>query len=122
MTLKAKRLARRLLRQNRGTAKITARSWRVIARDDYQDRINFATLNRFALSQGDWLPKDESALIALGLKRERKAHHPHALCLFDMATSVLRRALDQRESMPPVDPRILRQFAKLGWLHRAGAR
>lgn len=118
MSSKARTLARRLLRQNRGTAKITARSWRVIAREDFNDKINNTTLCRFAKSQGEWLPKDKRILIALGLKHERKAKH-QCRDLFDMATNALRRAFDQRESMPPVDPRILKQFVKLGWLTRS---
>lgn len=64
---KAKKLARKLLRENRH-----GRSWRVIAREDYQDQVSFATLNRFAIHKGEWLPKDEAILIALGLKKERR--------------------------------------------------
>jgi hypothetical protein len=62
VSYKAKRLASALLRENR-----RGRSWRTIARDDYQDRVNFATLNRIATSRGEWLPKDEEILKVLGL-------------------------------------------------------
>ncbi len=61
---KARKLARSLLRQNRN-----GRSWRVIANEDYQGKVNYATLNRFAISKGTWIPKDEKILIALGLKK-----------------------------------------------------
>jgi hypothetical protein len=63
----AKKLARRLLRENRH-----GRSWRAIAHEDYQDRISFATLNRIAIHKGEWLPKDENVLILLGLKKPHR--------------------------------------------------
>lgn len=116
----AKKLARRLLKQNRGTASITARSWRVIARDDYQNKIPHGTLCRFALEDGDWLPKDEYQYV-LGIKHERKVKPEQPRELFDMATSTLRKALTDRKEMPKIDPRILREFRKLGWLKRSQA-
>jgi hypothetical protein len=61
VSYKAKRLARTLLKKNK------ERSWRQIAKDDYGDRVSFATLNRIAISKGDWLPKDEEVLKVLGL-------------------------------------------------------
>jgi hypothetical protein len=123
MSSKAKTIARRLLRQNRGTRSITPRSWRVIAREDYQNKIPHGTLCRFALEDGAWLPKDEYQYV-LGLKRERKATHAQHKDLFDMATDTLRNALINREPMPPLDPRIVKQFIKLGWMkrERVGAR
>jgi hypothetical protein len=123
MSSKAKTIARRLLKQNRGTRSITPRSWRVIAREDYQDKIPNGTLSRFALADGEWLPKDEYQYL-LGLKRERKATHAQPKDLFDMATDTLRNALIHREPMPPLDPRIVKQFIKLGWMkrERVGAR
>jgi hypothetical protein len=64
---RARLLARHLIAQHsRG------RSWRTIAREDYCDRVHFATLNRIAKTGGEWLPKDAQILAALGLKRERK--------------------------------------------------
>ena len=48
------------------------RSWRTIAREDYGNQVHFATLNRIALSAGEWLPKDKQVLTALGLRKERK--------------------------------------------------
>lgn len=122
MSSKAKTLARRLLKQNRGTRSIPARSWRVIAREDFNNQINYATLCRFAINDGEWLPKDEHLQVVLGLKRERKsASHKQPRDLFDMATSTLRKMINQRETMPPVDPRIIKQFAKLGWLQKVKA-
>lgn len=59
---KAKKTALKLLRENR-----RGRSWRVIARD--YPGVNFATLNRFAIHKGEWLPADEKILISLGLKK-----------------------------------------------------
>lgn len=111
----AKKLARRLLKQNRGTRSIPARSWRVIAREDYQNKIPAGTLCRFANSDGEWLPKIDHQIL-LGLKRERKAAHQQPKDLFDMATSTLRSALINRQPMPDVDPRIMREFKKLGWI------
>lgn len=61
----AKRTAVGLLRKNR------SRSWRTISREDYQGRVNHATLNRFANSKGAWVPKDEKILRALGLIKPR---------------------------------------------------
>ena len=55
-------LAKRLQGENR-----SGRSWRRIAREDYKDKVNFATLNRIANSGGKWLPKKRKILIALGL-------------------------------------------------------
>jgi hypothetical protein len=119
MSSKAKTLARRLLKQNRGTRSITARSWRVIAHDDYQDKIPAGTLCRFALEDGEWMPKDEY-LFVLGIKHERKAKLQQPKDLFDMATNTLREKLDRREEMPDTDPRVIKQFVKLGWLEKVG--
>lgn len=58
---RAKKIARRLLRENR-----RGRTWREIAREDYDNKISHALLNKFALRQGEWLPNEE-ALIVLGL-------------------------------------------------------
>ncbi len=124
MSPKAKTLARRLLKQNRGTRSFPARSWRVIAREDYGDQIHNATLCRFAISEGEWIPKDEHLQIVLGLKRPRKQTNNQPRDLFDMATSTLKIMLENRETMPDPDPRIIKQFVKLGWLKRTrvGAR
>jgi len=97
MSSKAKKIARRLLKQNRGTASITARPWRVIAREDYQDKIPNGTLSRFALSDGEWLPKDEYQIL-LGLKPAPRTAH-EARDLFDMPTPVLLWKLINREVM-----------------------
>jgi hypothetical protein len=62
VTDRAKMLAKRLLDENgRG------RSWREIARADYSNKVNFATLNRFAIHEGKWMPKDRRILKVLGL-------------------------------------------------------
>lgn len=65
---RARKTARRLLRENRKSG----RSWRVIAREDYDDKINITTLCRFAITKGEWFPKDERLQIILGLRKERK--------------------------------------------------
>lgn len=120
MSPKAKMLARRLLRENRGTRNKPPRSWRAIARDDYQNKINYATLNRFALSEGAWLPKTkelrEEFLIVLGLKKPRtvKPHSPKMIS--DMTEKELINAIANRKPMPRIDPRIIKQFVKLKWL------
>lgn len=64
---RAKRLARRLLRENRKYG----RSWRSIAHEDFKDRIHNATLCRFAITKGTWMPKDKDMLIVLGLIKPR---------------------------------------------------
>lgn len=65
---RARKAARTLLRENRKNG----RSWRVIAREDFSDAIPAGTLNRFALSKGEWFPKDERLQIILGLRKERQ--------------------------------------------------
>jgi hypothetical protein len=96
-----KMIARRLLRQNRGTRKIQARSWRQIAREDYNDKVGHAVIYRFATSEGIWQPKDERLQIALGLKKAKKPVTPKAPCqLIDMCVDELRKALINRQPMP----------------------
>lgn len=124
MSSKPKTFARRLLRKNRGTRTKPARSWRVIARDDFANNIPAGTLCRFAKADGEWIPKDDALQIALGLKHSRisKPHQPKMLS--DMTEKTLLYALDHRTPMPRVDPRIIKAFKQLGWLKRvkAGAR
>jgi len=98
MSSKAKTIARRLLRQNRGTASITARTWRKIAHDDYQDKIPVGTLCRFALSDGEWLPKEEYQIL-LGLKRPARTQAPQFKDLFDTPSNILLWMLQHREVM-----------------------
>ena len=62
LTDRAFALAKRLLSENR-----SGRSWRKIARQDFGDKVNFATLNRIAKSGGHWLPKNRKLLRVLGL-------------------------------------------------------
>lgn len=111
MSSKAKTLARRLLRQNR------KKSWRQIAREDFNGKINHATLNRFANSEGEWIPKDENLQIILGLKHPRKAKQHKACDLFDMPMPELLKALQNREPMPE-DPRMFNAFKKAGFFKR----
>lgn len=120
MSSKAKTIARRLLKQNRGTPSIPARPWRTIAREDYGDKIPNGTLSRFALSDGEWLPKDEYQYL-LGLKRERKATHSQPKDLFDMATDTLRWKLTHREPMPPLSQQREREIKKMYRVQRVGA-
>ena len=63
-SIKAKKLARRLLRENK-----RGRTWRVIAREDFDNQVNYATLNRIAREKGSWIPKDERLQIILGLRQ-----------------------------------------------------
>lgn len=114
MSSKAKSLALSLLRQNRKFK----RSWRVIAREDFNGTVNHATLNRIAINRGTWLPKDKNILIALGLIQPRKEKKRMPQNIFDMGTAQLRKALQNRKTMPPPDPRILNQFVKLGWMKK----
>jgi hypothetical protein len=88
---RARRLARRLLRENRKLG----RSWRTIAREDFGDQINFATLNRFALSEGKWIPNEKIQTV-LGLKKPRKERKP----LTPIQEAIKRMAKDTRELIP----------------------
>lgn len=70
---KVKKLARMLLRENR-----RGRSWRTIAREDYQGRIDQSTLSRIARGKGVWTPRDEKILVILGLKKPCQPKPPLA--------------------------------------------
>lgn len=63
---KAKKLARKLLRENSDGA-----TWRELS-EKYG--VNHATLNRIANSRGAWLPKDETILKKLGLVTTRSPY------------------------------------------------
>ena len=67
MSNTAQGLSERLLSENR-----SGRSWRTIAREDFGDQVNFATLNRIAREGGQWLPKDRKVLRVLGLIEPKK--------------------------------------------------
>jgi hypothetical protein len=97
MSPRAKRLARKLLRENRGTRKNPGRPWRVISQDDYNGAVHHATLCRIATSHGEWIPKDRHILIALGLIHERKKK-------------------SSQPSEPLTIPRIAHLLRQLGWL------
>lgn len=114
MPPKAKTIARRLLRENLRNE----RSWRRIAREDFNAEIAPGTLCRFALSKGEWTPKDERLQVLLGLKRERK-QNPQRAALFEMTADALRNALAHREEMPAPDPRVMKAFVKAGLLKRS---
>lgn len=66
---KAQRLAKRLLRENK-----RGRTWRTIAREDFNDQVNYATLNRITREKGAWIPKDEQLQIILGLRQPCAPH------------------------------------------------
>ena len=121
MSSKAKTLARRLLRENRGTRSHASRSWRVMAREDYQNKIPAGTLCRFAKAEGEWMPSDEHQII-LGLKHERKAKTHKPCDLFDMQTHELLKALQTRETVPPINPRMFNAFKRAGFFSRSKAR
>jgi hypothetical protein len=99
---KAKIIAGRLLRKNRGTRKIQARSWRAIVREDYPGGIiKPGTLSRFATSRGTWIPAREEIQIALGLKHAKKQKtHRAPTPLIDMCMDELCKAFINRETMP----------------------
>ena len=83
----AKKSALELLRENR-----RGRSWRAIAHEDFKDQINHATLNRFANSKGEWLPKDKRLLVMLGLILP-----PRRKRIFDMSARELLWCLEHRQ-------------------------
>jgi hypothetical protein len=113
-TPKAKKAALRLLRENLHNE----RSWRAISQEDYNGEIPAGTLCLFAKMRGAYLPQNERYLVLLGLKKERAPHVVANQSLHDMATATLKKLLENRQEMPPVDPRIVREFKKLGWLTR----
>jgi len=67
-----KKLARELLRENRKKG----RAWRTIAKEDYDNTVHYATLCRIAITKGEWIPKDERLLLALGLIKLKKPRKP----------------------------------------------
>jgi hypothetical protein len=67
MTIKAddrRELAKRLMEQY-----AVIGSWRRVA--DCYPGVTFQTLNRIAKEEGEWLPKDKSILVALGLVKAK---------------------------------------------------
>ena len=62
----AVKIAKRILREHE-----KGRSYRVIVKEDYPC-VKPGTLNRFAKSEGKWIPKEDEILIALGLKKAPK--------------------------------------------------
>lgn len=61
-----------LLAASLQAAHLELKSWRKIAKKYYGDHVHFATLNRIANSEGQWLPKDRKVLITLGLVERRR--------------------------------------------------
>jgi hypothetical protein len=62
----ARKLAKRIYSDNR-----KGRSYRIIAKEDYPG-LKAGTLNRFAKSKGEYVPKDKNILKILGLIKPRK--------------------------------------------------
>jgi hypothetical protein len=62
---KAQKLARQLKR------KAKTRSWRQIAREDYDGRIHFSVLNKIANTDGKYIPPDKETRYLLGLYKPR---------------------------------------------------
>ena len=96
---RARKLAKRLLNENSH-----GRTWRKIAEEDYQNKVNYATLNRFAKSEGEWTPKDKEILAALGLYKPR-APYPRPAWLYkwyhmpkEERHNVIRKHLDAKET------------------------
>ncbi len=88
---RAKKLARTLLRENRKNG----RAWRTIAKEDFNDEINYATLNRFALSKGEWFPKDKELQIVLGIRKQSKPR-PKQKAMMQMNKSELIQHITKR--------------------------
>lgn len=85
-------------------------------------RTNPGLAKRIAIDK--YQPSDDviARLIRHGAIEGKKKKPQQPQALFDMATSTLRQALIDRKPMPPVDPRIIKQFVKLGWLTKTEAR
>lgn len=95
-----KQTARALLRANRKNGV----SWRKISRLGYRENgvnvlpgIAHGTLCRFAKSKGAWLPASEEIKSLLGIINNDK--HPKPKSLWDMSTSELLHALNNRHPM-----------------------
>lgn len=116
-TPKARKAALRLLRENLNNE----RSWRAISQEDYNGEIPAGTLCLFAKTRGAYIPGNERYLVLLGLKKERAPRAVPNQTLHDMATATLRKMIENRQEMPMPDPRILREFKKIGWLKKVNA-
>lgn len=90
---RAKKLARTLLRENRKNG----RSWRVIAREDYANKIPPGTLCRFAVSKGEWFPKDKELQLDLGIRKQRPPR-PKQKTVMQMSKHELLEHFNQRVS------------------------
>lgn len=88
---RAKKTARMLLRENRKNF----RSWRVIAREDFENKVPAGTLCRFAVSKGEWFPKDKELQIILGIRKQSKPR-PKQKTMMQMNKSELIQHITQR--------------------------
>lgn len=66
VSAKGKKLARRLLRENK------SRTWREISEQDYGGRIHFAVLNKIANSNGAYIPSGKATQYLLGVYKPRR--------------------------------------------------
>jgi len=91
----AKKLTKLILRENK-----KGLSYRNIARlSKVKDKdgkliLKAGTLNRFAKAKGEWMPKDQEILKALGLQ-----HEPRTKRIFDMSPRELLWRLTNRENI-----------------------
>lgn len=88
---RAKKLARSLLRAK----KATGLSYRKFAPYVGDGTLHFATINRFMITKGAWLPKDKTILIALGLIKPR-APRPRQKTISEMKDRELLELFQKR--------------------------
>ena len=96
-----KQTARALLRANRKDGV----SWREISKHGYRNDeinilpgLNHATLNKFAISKGAWLPTDTEKLKKLGLYQEKQ---PRPKSIWDLSSAELLHCLTHRTVYQP---------------------
>jgi len=96
---RARQFAEHILREHE------SRSYRQIAKEDFPcsradgtQIVKAGTLNRIAKTKGEWLPKDQEILVALGLK-ELKVKEPLPAWIRQAKRLIARMAKETREAI-----------------------
>lgn len=116
------RLARKLRSTHRKTKSwsLTARQHGIVT-DDGQPNKGLA----YRIAMQEYEPRGHATLIRIGApcacdecKRNKIRTPKKRKFIDDMTEQELIQALHDRRDMGPVDPRIVREFKRLGWLRR----
>ena len=78
-SVKVKKLVRKLLKDER--------SWRRIASEDYDNRIHYSALCKFAISDGEYIPNDVEIQRLLGIYRNPRRLTPKTIYNSEMGQS-----------------------------------